>query len=880
MKLEHCASVPLEVAGEPVLAVHSIVRADDGSVYLSDEFNNRLIIFSGGFSKVVGQKGSEPGNFWYPRGLTLVSRGEVQELFVCDSWMHRIERFSTDGEFLGEFGSMGDGDDKFYEPVMAIADDDALFILDRCNHRIVKRDFDGKPIGSIGRHMTRTEEDWINDPVDFLSKPLDDSSFVLGLNYPSAFTRDPAGDFLVADTGNRRICRIAPDGRFKQIITLDTAEPPFFYPVSIIYTHDDMLLVESSDNRIKLLWGERHEYCDDIEMPLRSNSCRLISGSEYNGERKSVISFCDNSLISHFIPGRPATNKPAVGAEIASTTDDIRSVPLIIDQIISSKIDHQEIEKYLAFLRKSVELAGNSIQSMQKLEQEYCNLAKAYFERYISHKISSSVQAGTNIYNDHEMTKLHFHAVKSLETRKTERRIFTETLAACSKLLCFLRTKTTEDSLIKEEGFFKDTLKKEFDDARADYDRTILIFKEKLADIGKVDLGSVLVACIGLLILHNYMRIFSGIVALIASPAEKENLQVPTLPGALSQFDHDMRRLPSNTLFVLGAQCEEWGYFSAAGVIYEGLIGSRDEAWQVTGLIHLSHVKTAGKKFNESLDLLKKAEDLSDRPSMALLVELCEAHFRLGELEKSLKKGRELYELVRNDSASPFYISAIIYNIQPLIFMGDFDKVDKFLSSLPSLRDIPEIFHFRSALYQLHYEEKSALDNLRRLVEENPNVNILKRSFAIRLGLAGHKGEALDYIGQEEKQSPDIVNTMIKSGTHRFDGEHEKALSILKDLKKNELGFLPVTMEYLVNVYALKKTDKIDEAVASAAKFCRDNNYFSNYIHIPKSQEPLVQEVLTMLQGRLREDGTELKFFRLNNFTYQYTISHNNETER
>ncbi len=124
MKLEFLDSIPIDAPGDPILKIHSLAWADDGRVYLSDEFNHRVLIVDGNAVTVVGARGGEPGQFWYPRGLCLAGKGADRKLIVCDAWNHRIQRFAPSGEFIDSFGSIGDGDDRFHEPVAVIGDDD------------------------------------------------------------------------------------------------------------------------------------------------------------------------------------------------------------------------------------------------------------------------------------------------------------------------------------------------------------------------------------------------------------------------------------------------------------------------------------------------------------------------------------------------------------------------------------------------------------------------------------------------------------------------------------------------------------------------------------------------------------------------------------
>ena len=79
--------------------------APDGSLYVSDGYgNNRVVKFSpkGAFVVDWGRKGSKPGEFDLPHGITVDSEGRV---YVADRSNSRIQVFDADGKFLYEWKS-------------------------------------------------------------------------------------------------------------------------------------------------------------------------------------------------------------------------------------------------------------------------------------------------------------------------------------------------------------------------------------------------------------------------------------------------------------------------------------------------------------------------------------------------------------------------------------------------------------------------------------------------------------------------------------------------------------------------------------------------------------------------------------------------------
>ena len=82
-----------------------IALASNGQFYVTDAFANCVHQFSaeGKYLKSWGGKGSEAGKFQSPSGITVAANGQV---WVVDSGNHRVQVFSSNGEFLSSLGSL------------------------------------------------------------------------------------------------------------------------------------------------------------------------------------------------------------------------------------------------------------------------------------------------------------------------------------------------------------------------------------------------------------------------------------------------------------------------------------------------------------------------------------------------------------------------------------------------------------------------------------------------------------------------------------------------------------------------------------------------------------------------------------------------------
>ncbi|MEN8172267.1 MAG: flippase activity-associated protein Agl23 [Chloroflexota bacterium] len=171
--------------------------APDGSIYVADTGNHRVQHLSpdGDTLEIWGSfadsaVGSAPGGTFYePWGIAVGPEGNV---YVTDTWNHRVQKFSAEGDFITQWGSFGQAETStaFWGPRDIVVDSDGrVYITDTGNKRIAVFDSDGVFITEFGE-------------AGMLEGQFDE---------PVGLAVDADGKVYVADTWNHRVQVFAPD---------------------------------------------------------------------------------------------------------------------------------------------------------------------------------------------------------------------------------------------------------------------------------------------------------------------------------------------------------------------------------------------------------------------------------------------------------------------------------------------------------------------------------------------------------------------------------------------------------------------------------------------------------------------------------------------
>jgi NHL repeat/CARDB len=229
-------------------------------LHVADTGNHRVILLSDGFdcnAFVIGQQGSQAGEFNAPQGVAVDANGFI---YVADTGNHRIQKFENlDGlnpgdpvAFLQVFSSAGASLDA--PRGLGTSDQNLIFVADTGNRRVVVFDTDGQFVNTLGG-----PDDGDNDTNGEFIEPADvavcpstvpdnlggriyvvdrgrhnvqvfdsNRNFLFSfsvqgsglgqLSSPAGIAVDTQCSVYVADTGNHRIQMFDAEGGFLEVI--------------------------------------------------------------------------------------------------------------------------------------------------------------------------------------------------------------------------------------------------------------------------------------------------------------------------------------------------------------------------------------------------------------------------------------------------------------------------------------------------------------------------------------------------------------------------------------------------------------------------------------------------------------------------------------
>lgn len=199
-----------------------------------DPYEGKTITLEADFS--FGSMGQAAGQMSGPHGIAFAPNGTI---YVADTNNSRIIHFSSEASLIRSWGSFFDGTTSaapltgLNQPwgIAVSPDGRWIYVTDTWNHRIIKYSSAGEPVTAWG-----SAEYGGQNPY--------------GLWGPRGIAVDKAGNIFVSDTGNKRIIAYNPDGKYLGEIGGEGMEPgQFTEPVGLAFDKTGNLYVADTWNQ-------------------------------------------------------------------------------------------------------------------------------------------------------------------------------------------------------------------------------------------------------------------------------------------------------------------------------------------------------------------------------------------------------------------------------------------------------------------------------------------------------------------------------------------------------------------------------------------------------------------------------------------------------
>ena len=230
--------------GRPVRVIENLHRP----FLLSTNIQNQIVVtelvpccasvFSPEGKKIhsFGSRGTNDGQFQYPKGVTVDSVGNI---YVVDSDNHRIQKFTPDGKFQS-VGTQGNGQLQFHFPVGISfnTNNQKLYVCDQKNHRVQVLNTDLTYYSTLGRKGRGNGE--FENAMDI------------------AF--DSNGNIYITDFHNHRVQIFSQDGSFVRAITNKKQGQTLQRPYGIALDSSDTVYVSERNRSCINVFTAEGEY--------------------------------------------------------------------------------------------------------------------------------------------------------------------------------------------------------------------------------------------------------------------------------------------------------------------------------------------------------------------------------------------------------------------------------------------------------------------------------------------------------------------------------------------------------------------------------------------------------------------------------------------
>ena len=251
-----------------------------GDIYVINQFESRVIKFSseGQYISQWGSPGGADDQFNWPHGVATDSEGNV---YVCDTDNKRIVKFDSEGTFLAKFGGDSFSDLWLDGPQDIVLDESGnMYITEGWGHRV-------KAISPEGNLLDEWGE-W----------GFDDTRF----QEPKGIALDSDGFLYIADSNNNRIVKYTTDGRFlTKWGSMGTGDENFSWPQDVaVDSLGYVYVADRNNNRVvkfKSAWLPTIQITSPIRNEFVSGAVAIEASVESALEISKVEFYIDETLV-------------------------------------------------------------------------------------------------------------------------------------------------------------------------------------------------------------------------------------------------------------------------------------------------------------------------------------------------------------------------------------------------------------------------------------------------------------------------------------------------------------------------------------------------------------------------------------------------------
>ena len=259
----------------PVANMRTVCTLPNGGIVFMDTFCLRIVNPSTGqLVQTIGSYGTNNNQFSLPFGMSISHAGYI---FVSDSNLHRIGKFSSDGRHIITFGTLGQKPGTLSSPEgLAVFGEEKLYVADCGNNRIQWfSQKNGKYLGGFGKKGTNVGQfmsprdiaiDVKNSRVivsdtgnfriqalTFDGKPLVNFGNPKGgsvyLSFPFFVAVDEDGFILVTESRSHYITVLTPRGALVRHLGSQFKTP---YGICVSPSKGQIIVTDSSSNSIQI----------------------------------------------------------------------------------------------------------------------------------------------------------------------------------------------------------------------------------------------------------------------------------------------------------------------------------------------------------------------------------------------------------------------------------------------------------------------------------------------------------------------------------------------------------------------------------------------------------------------------------------------------